>query len=283
MTDQNISMICEGLSPEQVAHRTVEIGVAKTQYGFGKSFTLAIFAGIFIALAALVSTFVTSNGPSYPYGVGMLIRGLAFCVGLVMVVVAGAELFTGNNLILMAVLQKKVKLPAMLKNLLVVYLGNFVGSLLIALAFTGAKQYTFGAGEVGRNLLTLAQQKTSLGFTQALILGIMCNILICTGVWMSYTTKMTVGKIAAVFLPNFAFVAGGLENSIANMFYLLAALFMKLIDPSFVSGAGNFPTMTLERLFIGNLLPVTLGNMIGGMLVIAVGYWFIYLRKADKK
>ncbi|MGI6249788.1 MAG: formate/nitrite transporter family protein [Anaerolineaceae bacterium] len=283
MTDLNRSVICEDLSPEQVAHRTVEIGVSKTQYRFGKSFTLAIFAGIFIAFAVLVSTFVTTNGAEVPYGVGTFLKGLSFSVGLVMVLVAGAELFTGNNLILMAVLQKKVKLSAMLKNLLVVYLGNFVGSLLIALAVIGAKQYTSGAGEVGRNLLILAQQKTSLGFTQALILGIQCNVLVCTAVWMSYTTRMTVGKIAAVFLPIFAFVASGMEHSVANMFYIPAALLMKLFDPAFVSGAGNFPNLTLEGLFIGNLLPVTLGNMIGGMLVIAAGYWFVFLRKADKK
>lgn len=271
-------VVIDDLTPAEVAAKTVNIGVKKANLDFWTMFFLALFGGAFIALGAILSTTIATNGAEFPYGVNSLLKGLIFTVGLILVIVAGAELFTGNNLILMAVLAKKVTAAKMLRNWGVVYLGNLVGSLIIALVMLMSKQYLFAGGALGKTVLTIANTKSGLGFWSAIGLGIMCNLLVCLAVWMSFSARTTAGKILAIIPPITAFVAAGFEHSVANMYFIPIGLLIKWTDPAFVTKAGEFGNLSLGNFFIRNLLPVTIGNLIGGALFVGAMYWFIYLR-----
>jgi formate transporter len=206
-----------------------------------------------------------------------------FCLGLILVIVGGAELFTGNNLIVMAWASRKVSTLALLRNWGIVYLGNLVGSLGTAAIMYVTKQYTFGSGAVGNAALSIANGKVSLGFFQAIALGIICNALVCLAVWMTFGARSTVDKIAAIIFPISAFVAGSFEHSIANMYFIPIGLLIKGLDPTFAAASKlNLDGLTWGAFFLKNLLPVTIGNIIGGGVLVAVVYWFVYLRKATK-
>ena len=196
-------------------------------------FALAILAGAFIGIGAIFATTVAAGGMSVkdaagaaafstglPYGVTRLLVGLVFTVGLILVVVGGAELFTGNNLIIMAFASKKVTLAQLLRNWGIVYVGNFVGSILTAYIVFLGKQYTFGGGAIGLAALNIGEAKTGLDFVQAVALGIMCNALVCMAVWMCYSARTTTDKILAIIPPISCFVAAGFEHSIANMYFI---------------------------------------------------------------
>jgi len=271
-------VVIDDLTPAEVAAKTVNIGVKKANLDFWTMFFLALFGGAFIALGAILATTIATNGAEFPYGVNSLLKGLIFTVGLILVIVAGAELFTGNNLILMAVLAKKVTAAKMLRHWGVVYLGNLVGSLIIALVMLMSKQYLFAGGALGKTVLTIANTKSGLGFWSAIGLGIMCNLLVCLAVWMSFSARTTAGKILAIIPPITAFVAAGFEHSVANMYFIPIGLLIKWTDPAFVTKAGEFGNLSLGNFFIRNLLPVTIGNLIGGALFVGAMYWFIYLR-----
>lgn len=272
-------VIIDDLSPAEVAAKAVSVGIKKTSLDFWTMFFLALFGGAYIALGAVLCTTVGTNGPEFPYGVNALLKGLIFSVGLILVVVGGAELFTGNNLIIMAVLAKKVTVGKMLRNWGVVYLGNLIGSVIIALVMLISKQYLFAGGAVGKTVLTIANTKAGLSFWPAIGLGIMCNLLVCLAVWLSFSARTTAGKILAIIPPITAFVAAGFEHSVANMYFIPIGLLIKQFNPEFVAQAGEFGNLTLGNFFIRNLLPVTIGNLIGGALFVGAMYWFIYLRK----
>ena len=277
MAEPNISV--DDLTPAEVANKAVTIGIKKASYDFWTMFFLGLFGGAFIAFGAILATTVGTNGSEFPYGLNALLKGLIFTVGLVLVIVAGAELFTGNNLMLMAVLSKKITLKQMLRNWGVVYLSNFVGALIVAAIMLMAKQYTFAGGAIGKTVLTIANSKSGLAFFSAIGLGIMCNLLVCLAVWMTFSARTTAGKIAAIILPIAAFVTAGFEHSVANMYFIPMGLFIKWADPAFFAGAGEFPKLTVGNFFLNNLIPVTIGNIIGGAIFIGAAYWFIYLRK----
>ncbi len=271
-------VVIDDLSPAEVATKTVNIGIKKANLDFWTMFFLALLGGVYIALGAILATTVSTNGPEFPFGVNSLLKGLIFSVGLILVLVAGAELFTGNNLILMAVLAKKVTVAKMLRNWGVVYLGNLIGSLIIALVMLMSKQYLFAGGALGKTVLTIANTKAGLGFWSAIGLGIMCNLLVCLAVWMSFSARTTAGKILAIIPPITAFVAAGFEHSVANMYFIPIGLLIKWANPEFVTKAGEFGNLTLSNFLVHNLLPVTIGNLIGGALFVGAMYWFIYLR-----
>ncbi len=271
-------VVIDDLSPAEVATKTVNIGIKKANLDFWTMFFLALLGGAYIALGAILATTVSTNGPEFPFGVNSLLKGLIFSVGLILVLVAGAELFTGNNLILMAVLAKKVTVAKMLRNWGVVYLGNLVGSLIIALVMLMSKQYLLAGGALGKTVLTIANAKAGLGFWSAIGLGIMCNLLVCLAVWMSFSARTTAGKILAIIPPITAFVAAGFEHSVANMYFIPIGLLIKWANPEFVTKAGEFGNLTLSNFLVHNLLPVTIGNLIGGALFVGAMYWFIYLR-----
>jgi formate/nitrite transporter len=270
----------EALSPQEMAEKAEASGIRKASLSFIPLFALAVLAGAFIGLGAMFSTTTAAATSTLPYGVARLLIGLVFSLGLILVVVAGAELFTGNNLIVMAWANHKISTLALLRNWLIVYVGNFVGSIGTAVLVFYSKQYTAGAGSVGEAALKIAVGKLNLGFVQALALGILCNGLVCLAVWLTYSAHSVTDKILAIIFPVTAFVAAGFEHSIANMYYVPYALLIKAFDPAFVVAHKiDLSSLTWGSFFIKNLLPVTLGNIIGGSVLVAAMYWFIFLRE----
>jgi formate transporter len=287
----------DALLPQEMAARAETLGTRKAEMPFVKMFLLAMLAGAFIALGAVFSTTVSAGGISLagpdgtvvysgglPYGITRLWAGLAFCVGLILVVVGGAELFTGNNLIVMAWANGKVTGRALLRNWGIVYLGNFVGALGTVVLMFLTKQYTFGSSAVGITALKIGVTKVDYGFVQAVALGILCNGLVCLAVWLTYSARSTADKILAILFPVTAFVAAGFEHSVANMYYIPYALAIKNFDPKFTASVADkvphLDLLTWQAFFVKNLIPVTIGNIIGGALLVAALYWAIYLHRS---
>jgi formate transporter len=275
----------DALMPPQVAAKASDLGVTKADMPALQVFVLAVLAGAFIGLGAMFATTVTAGAAGeMPFGVARLLGGIAFCLGLILVVVAGAELFTGNNLIVMAWAQRRVTVARLLRNWGIVYIGNLVGALgTVALVFVG-KQYEFGDGAVGTSALAIAETKTSLGFGEAVALGIMCNALVCLAIWLTYSARSVTDKILAVLFPISAFVAAGFEHSVANMFFLPMGLLVRDQGSSeFFASSGvsseDYPDITLANAIVDNLIPVTIGNIIGGSVMVGLVYWLVYLRR----
>jgi Formate/nitrite family of transporters len=245
----------------------------------GAIFATTIGAG---GMALTTADGTVAFNTSLPYGVTRLLMGIVFSLGLILVVVGGAELFTGNNLIVMAWANGKVTGSALLRNWVIVYFGNFVGSIGTAVLMFLTKQYTFGTNSVGIAALKIGVAKVDLTFLQAIALGILCNALVCLAVWLTYSARSTVDKIAAIIFPITAFVAAGFEHSVANMYFVPYALFIKNFDPNFVSTVGDkvphLDLLTWQAFWVKNLVPVTIGNIIGGAVLVAAAYWAIFLR-----
>lgn len=289
----------DALLPAEMARRAEYLGERKAQMPFLQMFTLSILAGAFIALGAVFATTISAGSMAVknaadastafttglPYGVTRLLAGLVFSVGLILVVVGGAELFTGNTLIVMAWANKKVTSAQLLRNWAIVYLGNFVGAIGTAIMVFLSRQYTFGSNAVGITAINIASSKVHLGFVQAIALGILCNALVCLAVWMTYSARSTLDKIAAIIFPISAFVAAGFEHSIANMYFVPIGLLIKDFDPQFIqaiaSAGVNLDGLTWGSFLINNLLPVTIGNIIGGAVLVAAVYWSVFLRNRD--
>jgi len=282
--NSNPGFSVDSLMPKEMASKMENIGVAKVTLGPLRMFALAVLAGAFIALGAIFATTVTTGaGGVIPFGLAKLIGGLVFCLGLILVIGAGAELFTGNNLIMMAWASGKVSTRRLLRNWIIVYFGNFAGSLLTAAIMLVGAQYTFGGGAVGINALNIASSKLSYGFAQALVLGILCNALVCLAVWLAAGARSTTDKILAIIFPITAFVAAGFEHSVANMYFIPMGLFIKAFAPGTFWEAtslapADFAGLTWSNFLLANLLPVTIGNIIGGGFMVGLVYWFIYLR-----
>ena len=282
-TDENAPYSLDAVLPPGMAKRAEQIGRKKANMPTSTTFVLAVLAGAFIALGAVFATTVTAGAADMPYGVTRLLGGLVFCLGLILVIVAGAELFTGNNLIVMAVASRQVKLVQLLRNWTIVYFGNLVGAVATAVIVFLSRQYTFGGGAVGLSALNAASAKCQLGFIQAITLGILCNALVCLAVWLCFSARSTADKILAIIFPITAFVAAGFEHSIANMYFIPIGLFIKraAAEPFWqqVSGsAADYASLTWPNFLLANLLPVTLGNIIGGTVLVGLVYWFVYLK-----
>ncbi|HEX2905845.1 MAG TPA: formate/nitrite family transporter [Phototrophicaceae bacterium] len=270
----------DALLPAEIAQRAEEVGVKKAALDTASLLALAVLAGAFIALGAMLATVASAGAAGIlPFGVTRLLAGLVFCLGLILVVLAGAELFTGNNLIVMAWASRKISTAALLRNWGIVYLGNFVGALATAVLLFLTRQYTFGNGAVGQTALSIANAKVNLDFVQAVALGIMCNALVCVAVWLTFGARTASDKILAILFPITAFVAAGFEHSIANMYFIPLGWFIKQFDPAFAANTGLDLTNLTPAGFLANLIPVTIGNIIGGVVMVAGAYWFIYLRK----
>jgi formate/nitrite transporter len=283
--------------PAAMAAKAEESGVRKASTDPLTLLVLSILAGAFIAFGAILATTVsagsiainTADGAAafstgLPYGVVRLLNGVVFSLGIVLVVLGGAELFTGNNLIVMAWASGKVGTRDLLLNWTIAFAGNCIGAFLTAGLMFYTTQYTFGGGSVGLVALTTASTKSSLAFVPALTLGIMCNALVCLAVWMCYGARTTIDRVVTLVPPIAAFVAAGFEHSIANVYFIPMGLFIKAAAPdSFWAAIGrtsaDFPSLTWGNFLVGNLLPVTIGNIIGGSVMVAAVYWFVYLRK----
>jgi formate transporter len=272
----------DALLPPEMAEKAETIGVAKTRLELPKLLTLAVLAGAFIGFGALFSVVVTAGADQMlPYGVTRLIGGLAFSLGLILVIVGGAELFTGNNLMIMAYAGGKVTLREILCAWGVVYVGNFVGGVGLAVLVFLAAGYSHGGGTVGAVALASADAKASLSALQSIIHGVLANVLVCLATWLCYSARTTTDRILAIIPPITAFSAVGFEHSVANMYSLSFAFFIKLGAPvafwtAIEKSETAFPHLSL-LLVTKNIVWVTLGNMIGGVMV-GVTYWFVYLR-----
>jgi formate transporter len=277
----------DALLPDAMARRAEGLGVAKAARAPSALFALAVLAGAFIAFGALFSTIVASGAAGVlPYGVIRLLAGLVFSLGLILVVVGGAELFTGDVLMVMAWASKRLTLVAMLRAWAIIYLGNAVGAIGTAALVFVSGAYSFGGGGVGAVALATADAKVALPAVQALVLGILCNVLVCLAVWASLGARSMTDKVIVVILPVAAFVAAGFEHSIANLYLIpLGWMIAMGADATFwtaiAKSAADYPSLGWAG-FLANLVPVTIGNVIGGGLLVALVYWFIYLWPAKR-
>lgn len=290
----------DALLPGEMAAKAESIGVNKAHMDPMSMFALAVLAGAFIGLGAIFATTVAagafaasiplSPGESaqmqmgWPTGWQRLLSGVVFSLGLILVAVGGAELFTGNNLIIMAWASGKVTTRRLGINWLIVYAGNFVGALGTVALMLWSRQHEFAGGQIGLQALIIAQHKVSLDFGQAVALGILCNGLVCLAVWLTYSARSVTDKVMAIVPPITAFVAAGFEHSVANMYFIpMGMLIRSYAPPAFWANIqrapDDFANLTLSNFLLANLLPVTLGNIIGGTLLVGGFYWFIYLRQ----
>jgi formate transporter len=273
----------DALLPAEMAQKAELVGEQKTRMDWLSLLALAVLAGAFIALGAMFATTVLAGADDVlPFGVARLLAGAAFCLGLVLVIVGGAELFTGNTLIVMAWAARKVRLSEMLRVWCIVYVGNLIGAMGTAALVFLSGQYLAGDGAVADVVLGIANDKVMLPFGRALFLGILCNVLVCLAVWLSFSARTVGDKVLAVFFPVAAFVAAGFEHSVANMYFVPIGLLVKSWAPTAFlaqlnSDMGAYSALTWLA-FLQSLVPVTIGNIIGGGGLVGAVYWFIYLR-----
>lgn len=275
------------LTPNEVAGELVTVAENKANLNLLQKIVLGIIAGAYIAFAAVASNtaaFQLMNNPS-TLGLSKLLSAFVFSGGLILVVVCGSELFTGNNLMLMGVYEKKISVKQLLISWGIVYVSNFVGSILIAFMVAKSGQLGFAGSMLGGATIKIACAKVSLSTSNAILLGLMCNWLVCLAVWGSTAARDIGSKIMAIFFPIMMFVTAGFEHSIANMYYISAGLFAKensqYVDAALQLGVKQSDIANLDwsSFFLGNLFPVTLGNIIGGAIFVATAYWLAFLRK----
>lgn len=249
------------LTPVDTLQTIITASVKKSTSSARRLLILGFLAGLFIAFAALASTIASMNLLKSPdtFGIGKLIQGLVFSGGLICVVLTGSELFTGNSLMFVGFLSGDVKIRGLLKNWGIVLIGNLLGALFLALLCYVAGVYDMNGGQLGASLAGIATSKCSLAPISALILGILCNILVCAGVYMAFSSKTTSGKLLSCIFPVTFFVASGFEHSIANLFYIPAGFL--------ASGAFNISGMLMNILF------VLIGNIIGGVIFISTAFY----------
>ncbi len=260
-------------TPLQIAENYITIGKGKTELPIIKTLLLAILAGFFIALAGVGATVAGVGIKSA--SVAKFLGACIFPAGLAMVLIAGSELFTGNSLLVIPLLTREIKFAKMLRNWVLVYIGNFLGSLIISAFCTYGHVFSLFGNATAESVVNIAAAKVNMPFSDALIKGVLCNLLVCIAVWMAFSAKDTAGKIIGLFFPIMIFVLCGFEHSVANMYYIPAGI---LTAKEYGISAEN---LTWGAFFVRNLIPVTIGNIIGGGTV-GVFYWAIYLKK-DKK
>ena len=269
---RNLSALTTG----EILEKVSDSGIAKAE---GKTLRLliwALLAGAYIAFGAQASQMVSFNLLADPdsLGMGRLVSAAVFPVGLMMVVLCGAELFTGNCLMIIGVLDRKIRISGMLRNWVLVYLGNFLGALLVVALMKSTGLWETGSGLLGASVIKTAQAKVQLSFGQAFVRGILCNWLVCLAVWMSTGARETVSKIFAIWFCIGLFVISGFEHSIANMYFIPAGI-AAAADSGLAQLAGcDASVLTVGNFLIKNLLPVTLGNILGGGLFVGMVYWF---------
>lgn len=261
------------LSPAEIEGKAEALAVGKAGMSLSTMFVLAIAAGMFIACGATLFTLVQGDA-DLPFAVKRVMGGVCFSVGLMLVVVCGSELFTGNCLMVCGMGSKKVSLSAMLKNWVVVWVGNFVGSLLIAGLVFGSQMGAMNTGAVGDAMVSIALSKVTPDMFTLFCKATLCNFLVCLAVWMTFGARTLVDKIVACVMPITAFVACGFEHSVANMFFLFEGLFAK-----YAGYGSNLAVSQLDLASIFcNLGVVTLGNIVGGSILVGLLYWFAYAR-----
>jgi formate/nitrite transporter len=275
----------DALLPDAVARKAEDAGTTKAQRDLLQLFALSVLAGAFIAFGAMLSAIaLTGSEGALPFGLARLIAGLAFSLGLILVVVGGAELFTGDMLMVMALASGRLGLAKMLRAWAIIYIGNAVGAMGTAVLVFLSGHHALGKGAIGMTALTIASAKAALPFSQVFVLGILANVLVCMAVWATLGGRSVVDKVVVIVPPVTAFGAAGFEHSIANMYALpYAWLIRTWSPPEFWSlvphGSADFAILTPAAI-AANVAAATFGNFIGGGLLVGMVYWFIYLRRA---
>ena len=270
----------EDKAPKNIAETVAStVGVGKATSPYFTVLVLGILAGSYIGFGGLLSTTVTFDlAAKAGIGLTKFLAGSAFSLGLILVVIAGAELFTGNNLMVSSVLSKEITFSTMTKRWILVYVANFIGSVLLALIFYYSGLWKTGSNALGASAVAIAAKKVSLGFSEALVRGIGCNWLVCLAVWMALAARQTIGKIFAIFFPIMGFVAIGFEHCVANMYFIPTGIFLKQWAGIGSTSVAGLDALTWINFVWKNLLPVTIGNIIGGAVFVGMSYWGAYLR-----
>ena len=263
-----------------------DVGVAKAEKSATDLFILGLLSGAYLALAGAASTMAAHHFLANPetFGVGRLVAGIVFPCGLILVAIAGAELFTGNTMMLLPLAQQRITVFSMLRSWLIVYGANFVGAVVMALLIVLSGQLNLPPNDLlGGITITIAAIKCNFTFGEAFLLGIFCNWLVCLAIWMAIDAKDLAGKVLVIFFPICTFVTAGFEHSIANMFFIPAGLFAVQFFPHFLETATASPevlaSLSWKNFFLANLLPVTLGNIVGGGVFVGLVYWYVNREK----
>jgi len=275
------------LLPHQITEKADNIAYSKATKAFLSAFYLAITAGMFISLAFVFYITVTTGNKELAWGLKNLIGGLAFSLGLLLVVVVGGELFTSSTLTLIAKASNRISTSQMLKNWCIVYFGNFTGAGFLVLLIFLSGLYNADHGQWGLNALHVAQHKLHHSFTEAVALGVLCNIMVCLAIWMAFGARTITDKMFAVLLPVAMFVACGFEHCIANMFMVPTGILIQNFAPAefwitIGQDASTFADISTNNFIFHNLIPVTIGNIIGGGVIVGLMHWMIYLRPVQK-
>jgi formate transporter len=270
----------DAFAPKDIAQLVETRGVAKANAPTVTTFVLGVLAGAFIGLGAVLSTTI-ATGSSLGYGPTKWLAGIGFSLGLILVVVAGAELFTGNNLVVMSLVSRHITVGRLLRNWGIVYAGNLVGALSIVAMVWAAQWWKQAEGTVGATALATAAVKTSLPFGVVFVRGILANALVCLAVWLAAGSRSVLDKIVAIIFPIAAFVAAGFEHSVANMYFIPLGMAIK-DQPDLAATSGvtraQFASLDVGG-FLMNLTAATLGNIVGGAFLVGLVYWFVYLRQ----
>lgn len=275
------------LSPAEITQYVSEVGVKKAGLKWWRQLLLGIMAGMFIAIAGNGASIAGYSASSV--GISKMLSGVLFGAGLLMVLLAGAELFTGNCLMAVSVLDRKIRTSAMIKNWFFVYIGNAIGGIGYSFLMSLTDQLSMDGNKLAAYSINAAVSKCNLDSTHAIVMGIFCNVLVCLAVWVSYASKDVVGKIVAMYFPIWVFVTAGYEHCIANMYFVPMGIFAKG-NSEYVAAAMEQYGLTAEQIdslnwtnfAFDNLVPVTIGNIIGGAVFVGAVYWFIYSRKSKK-
>jgi formate/nitrite transporter len=273
----------DALLPPEMALACEAAGAAKARRDEITLMVLGLLAGAFISLGAVFMTVVLTGADELPWGLARLLAGLAFSLGLILVIVGGAELFTGDSLMVVACASQRITPGALLRAWSLVYVGNIGGAMGTAAMIFLAGQYGFGDGAVGRTALAIASAKAALPTIQLFFLAALCNVLVCLAVWMSFGARTAADKVMVIVPPIAAFVAAGFEHSIANLYFLPYGLAIKAwAGPDFWTAIGrsaaDYPALTMGGA-LHNIIVSTIGNLVGGSLMVGAVYWFVYLRR----
>lgn len=275
MADQSISV--DALSPAQTEAKAETLGISKGSMPAGRMFVAAMLAGAFIGFGAMFFCLFTSDS-SLPFAVQRAGGGACFCLGLVLVLCCGAELFTGNSLMVCSLFSKKIGSGQLARNWAIVWLGNLAGSLVVVFLVCASQMGAMNGGAVGTTMVNVASSKASLAPATIFAKGILCNVLVCLAVWIGFSARSVVDKVLGIFLPITAFVACGFEHCVANMFFLPTGLLMK--SAGFGAAVANAGALDVTAILY-NLSAATVGNIIGGVLI-GLAYWFVYARNSAK-
>ena len=265
-------------APKEIAERVENVGVTKATLPLFSQAALGVLAGGFIGLGAMFFTLVVSDG-NLSFAIARVLGGVVFSLGLILVIVAGAELFTGNNLLVMATVAGRISASRCLQNLMVIYVANLIGAVGLAGLVALSNHWQMGSSAVGKTALGIAAAKCALPFGEAFFKGVLCNVLVCLAVWLAMAGRTVTDKVLAIVFPITAFVACGFEHSVANMYFIPLGVFLQ--DQAIATETANLASLGWVG-FARNLLPVTLGNLVGGAGMVGLVYWIVYRRGAAR-